>query len=124
MVMKQAVCLRQLAHRHEASGMLASNEPALAVTWGSTCRQKCYCCAFVTCVCCCCLQARGAAVFIEAALTTLLEQYLLGLVCPDEQQQRANQAAVAREASLALQGAVRVMHEHVSPAASCKQHSV
>jgi hypothetical protein len=44
----------------------------------------------------------------------MLEQYLLGLACPSEQQQRANQGAVAQQASLALQGAVRIMQEQVS----------
>jgi hypothetical protein len=53
----------------------------------------------------------------EAPLASMLENYLLGLACPTEQQQCANQAAVVQKASLALQGAARVMQEHVSTAA-------
>jgi hypothetical protein len=82
----------------------------------TTWRQHCY--RFDFLMCWRGLQARRLPALGKAALTALLEQYLLGLVCPSERVQRANQAAVAREASLALQGAVRVMHQHVSPAAS------
>lgn len=54
-------------------------------------------------------QAEGAALLSPLQFHRLLESYLLGSRVPSEQQQLANQQAVIREASLALQGAVRVM---------------
>ncbi|WIA32561.1 hypothetical protein OEZ86_003368 [Tetradesmus obliquus] len=55
-------------------------------------------------------KAHGVKPMAAVVWRPMLESYLLGLFCPSEQQQRSNQAAAVQAATLAVQGAARVVH--------------